>query len=298
MRADLQFLFTEPVVGVTKLSPGYSGHASDVWRLQTAFGSSIVRSPRPGAVRNSPFWWGLRELFGTDPQRLEDLQTIHALLSGIGAFRVPKIGRLINEPNGPGRSYAVVEALPGNMLERLTGQPTTLLTELGSGLARLHAHTLDRWGHPSGRVRSALADFHPQRAEVMAALVARFYSGTEIELALPDVLDRLRRLPAPAAACPLMMDLDPSQFLHQEGHLGALVDTEAFVYAPPEFDLIALEYLLDEDAAGAFRRSYEQVRPLPRVAEVRAVYRFFARLLEVQGNVELHAWTEQPHLFT
>ena len=44
---------------------------------------------------------------------------------------------------------------------------------------------------------------------------------------------------------------------------------------------IALEYLLDEYAAEAFRRGYERVRPLPPIAEVRAVYRFLARHFRV-----------------
>ncbi|WP_293910186.1 phosphotransferase [Deinococcus sp.] len=294
MTAELQHLFDEPVLSMTVLSPGYSGHASDVWQVQTASGICIVRSPRPGAAQGNPFWWGLRELFGTDPQRLEDLQTINALLGRLGAFRVPQVKRVVSNPE---RSYAVLETVPGQMLDSFVGQGAELLTELGTGLARLHARKLDWWGHPSGRVRADLADFHPRLATVMQALVERFYVGTEIKVALPSVLAQLQQLPAPACACPLMIDLDPSQFLSEGGRLGALVDTEAFVMAPPEFDLIALDYLLDEPGADHFRHGYEQVRPLPPVTEVRTVYRFLYRLLEVQGDMDLGLWMKQPQLF-
>jgi len=57
----------------------------------------------------------------------------------------------------------------------------------------------------------------------------------------------------PGAYCPIMIDIDPSQYLHNEqGELCALIDTDAYVSGPPELDLVHLECLLTPGQAAWF----------------------------------------------
>lgn len=104
-------------------------------------------------------------------------------------------------------------------------------------------------------------------------------------------------LPAPLMAAPMLLDLDPTQFVWAGNVARWLVDVEAAVLAPSALDLCAWEYLLDAAGAVRFRRGYGRVRPLPELDRVRPVYRFFLRALEVQGGVPLKTWLAAPTRF-
>ena len=91
--------------------------------------------------------------------------------------------------------------------------------------------------------------------------------------------------------------MDPTQFLAEGGRLTAIIDTEAYAAGPREWDLLALEYVLDRRGAATFARAYAAVAPLPRLAAVRLPYRFLARLLGIQGAVDVDAWMAWPHVF-
>lgn len=45
-RENLQSLFSAPIVDLCRIDPGYSDHASDVWRVRTATEDVVVRASR------------------------------------------------------------------------------------------------------------------------------------------------------------------------------------------------------------------------------------------------------------
>jgi aminoglycoside phosphotransferase (APT) family kinase protein len=91
--------------------------------------------------------------------------------------------------------------------------------------------------------------------------------------------------------------LDPSQFLVQNGKLSAVVDVEAYAVGPRELDFVGLEYVLDETAVAPFLKGYASILQPPDISVYRKAYRYFYRLLGVQGSVDLDRWLAQRPLF-
>jgi hypothetical protein len=295
-RMDLQPLFAQPIRRLDYLDPGYESHASDVWLVETAAECVVVRLSRPTAGRDDdPFWCGCRHLFGIDPQVIFDLEIVNALLHRLSPIAVPRVlrkGRL------DGRPYVVVEAMPGSRVEDLRDLPLAALYELGRALAAIHERRFPYAGHPSGSLRYPIAAFNARLAETLRLLVERFRGQNgELSAALDEYCTAAEALPPPAYGSLIMVDLDPTQFLGDGWRLTALVDTEAYAIGPRELDFVALEYVLDQRSARAVMAGYTSLMPMPDLRQVRPVYRYLYRLLEVQGDVELCEWMEWPACF-
>jgi aminoglycoside phosphotransferase (APT) family kinase protein len=97
--------------------------------------------------------------------------------------------------------------------------------------------------------------------------------------------------------CPVFIDLDKLQFLIHDGMLSAVVDLEAYVVGPREFDFVGLEYQLHEISAVSFLKGYSTILDPPDLSNYRTAYRYFYRLLGVQGSVDLNRWFAQRALF-
>jgi len=67
---ELQFLIEEPIIDFCELTPGYSGHASDVWFVKTTSQEVVVRASRLKEEPNNDFWWGCKNTFGIDPRNV------------------------------------------------------------------------------------------------------------------------------------------------------------------------------------------------------------------------------------
>lgn len=132
----------------------------------------------------------------------------------------------------------------------------------------------------------------------MTDIVSKFYSESEeIKNKLPEMVEKVKKLPPPQCSTFVLVDMDPTQFLSNGQMITGLVDTEAYVIAPREFDLIGLEYILDEKAAKEFQKGYERVMELPYLEGCREPYRYVYRLLSVQGSVDINEWLNFKKLF-
>jgi len=292
---NLQRLFHEPIEEVRTLDPGYSDHASDVWLVRTESQEVVVRSSRLQAEPDREFWWGCKHVFGIDPRAMlyfeENLKVLHP----IPEVPAPQI---ISSDKIDGRDYLVVEKMKGNGPLSFKGQSRELLCQLGVWLAKVHANTYDFYGNLARTKVREKVDFHHQLSQAMTMIVEREHATTSpIQQLLESILSELQELPLPVHFCPVLVDMDPSQFLMDNGRLSAIVDVEAYVVAPREFDFIGLEYILDRSAADAFIQGYTTILALPELSKVRRVYRYFYRLLGVQGSVDLDRWFAQPVLF-
>lgn len=296
MRIDpaLQALFAEPILDIQALDPGYSDHGSDVWQVTLASRTVIVRASRLGQS-GGPFWEGLEHLFGVDPRPVHRMGRLNALLGKLGAFPVPAV---LSQGYLGEREAVVVEHLPGEPIPEFGGLSSALLEHFGACLARLHSCRLDWFGTVTGETCHPLEEFHLRLADTLEWLTNRWYSRQpEICALLPEMLALAKRLPAPRYACPVLIDQDASQYLWDGTQITGLVDTEAFAAAPPEMDLVGLEYLLDQRSAAALARGYRSVMPLPRMSDVRQLYRFLYLLLDVQGEEPLEEWMDRKLLF-
>ncbi|MCL6452921.1 MAG: phosphotransferase [Alicyclobacillus sp.] len=292
---NLQPLFPEPILEQHLFPDVHPGQASYVWRVTTARERRIVRTSRLTAAPEDAFWVGCRELFGVQPCNFLDMYDINATLRSRTSLPIPFVVRAASLH---GRSLLVVEELPGRGLVAFNDLPVDAAAQLGCGIAEIHGATRDAYGDFPGRTAHPLRRFGAHMASVMEHLLNRFYHDSpEFQRDAPRWMEAAATLPAPACAVPILLDMDPTQFLTDGERLTGLVDTELYAYGPAAYDLIALEPLLDRPHAAAFARGYQTVRPMPDLRPVRPVYRFLQRLMELQGPVPLDAWMRAPAWF-
>jgi aminoglycoside phosphotransferase (APT) family kinase protein len=292
---DLQPLFTAPVLRQTLFPDVHPGQASNVWLVETPEESVIVRNTRMNVEPGDPFWWGGRDLFGVDPTNVPALAEINRTLKALSSIPVPSVLRTGFIDGTP---YAVVERMEGMVLRSFQDLPPAALVQLGEAIARIHARSFAECGALTGTVRYPVAEFHERMVRTMRGLVERFYADQAAIAGLLDAMcQRAEQLPRPGSASLVMLDMDPTQFLTDGTRITALVDTEVYVQAPRELDLVAMEYLLDEAGSRAFATGYRQVLPLPGLSAVRPVYRYLYRLMEVQGSVDIQQWMDWPAWF-
>jgi len=292
---NLQKLFNEPIERTVYLDPGYSGHASDVWLVKTALQEQIVRSSRWTEAPSREFWWGCYDLFGIDPRHKRYFKANLAMLDTVADIPVPRVLRHAVEEE---KEYLIVEKMNGKALQSFVGQSDALLRQLGVWLARIHSRRCDYYGNLALTRSEPPTSFHARLSDTIRQLVERDYANeSAIEAHLDVVMQELGVLPVPDYFCPVFVDLDPSQFLTHDGVLSAVVDVEAYVVAPREFDFIGLEYVLDERSAACFLQGYSTILEPPDITIYRHAYRYFYRLLGVQGSVDLDRWFAQKVLF-
>jgi len=292
---SLQRLFDEPIEEVRPLDPGYTDHASDVWLVRMASQEVVVRSSRLQAEPEREFWWGCKHLFGIDPRDMLYFEANLKVLHPIPEVAAP---RVISRAKLDGRDYLLVQRMKGTGLQSFQGQPNVLLYQFGVWLAQVHSNTYEFYGNLAGTKLGEKKNFYHDLSQAMKDIVEKEHSASShIQRSLESILVELAELLVPEHFCPVLVDMDPSQFLTDHGRISAIVDCEAYVVAPREFDFIGLEYILDRNAADAFIQGYTTILALPALDKVRRVYRYWYRLLGVQGSVDLDQWFAQPELF-
>ncbi len=287
--------YCERILSMEELSPGYDDHASDVWCVKTEKRDVIVRaSGIQDVMCAGAFFGSLNILFGIDPRNVHALEAINHTLSALNAFKYPKILE-IHEMD---RAYAVVELLPGTTLRTFTELSDDELRKFGRNLAKVHSCKFNYWGNPAGTFVVEMDQVDSHVARSMKRIIDEFYlDNRKIVEYLPEMQRILWDMPAPENSSFVLFDIDPTQFLVDHGIITGLVDTEAYVIAPREFDFIALEYVLNGRSAELISEGYETIMALPDLKPVRTVYRYLCRLIEIQGDDDMDDWLAQPSLF-
>jgi len=172
------------------------------------------------------------------------------------------------------------------------------LAGLGTGIASLHRFRSDCAGTISGSHRTARTDFHDALIHTMVELIDNYSPEHQrIRQLLPSMIALVKELPVPSHFTFVLIDMDPTQFLTNGDELTGLIDTEVYALAPREMDFIGLEYVLDELSAKYFKQAYAQHLALPDLDWYRLPYRFFYRLLRVQGSADVDEWLNHPVIF-
>ena len=79
--------------------------------------------------------------------------------------------------------------------------------------------------------------------------------------------------------------------------LDTFVDIDSIVIGPRELDLIAAEYMLSRELVAPFVEGYTKFLPLPKLADVRELYRTLWFLVWVLGEDDYDKWMQHDIWF-
>ena len=297
----LQKFFDEPILESEHCDPGYTGHATDVWRVRTSSQTVALRLSEDDAW-GGPFWDGLRRLFKWRALTPNQVAQRNRFLCEGGGLPVPSLlghGRFKDPLRDRSLSYLIMEWLPGLRCATFAELSEAGLESYGVHLARLHSHVLPQAGFLSGSHSCLSGEFGARAAKTLTWLAETYFQDDpDLTGWLPEMCRQALDI-RPTRCVPVLVDLDPTQYLRNEaGELCALIDTDAYVIGPRELDFIDLEYVLTVPQAIAFARGYSTLLPLPDLLEVRVVYRYLYRLMEVfPGDFSPDEWLTHPGIF-
>lgn len=291
---NLQELFDLPILEQYELDPGVEDHGSLVFRIRTSREHVIARAFRRDTVEG-PFWGNLQTLFGVNPMVASEVVPIHSLLAAISPIPVPRVVRV---GAVEGREWLVVQLMPGSPLKNFHDLSDDGLIELGHNLGIVHNRRFDTLGNPSGSFRFPPSEFPWRLANAFRRSINTYPDDTRLSGMVDDMCAAAIELPPPVEGALVMPDIFPGQFLQQESRIAAMIDVDAYVVGPRELDFICLEFFVDGRASGLISQGYREIGPLPRLDQVRPVYRYLFRLLTmIPTHLDIENWATWPEAF-
>ena len=150
-RQKLQFIFDEPILNATKMTPGHD-NTNDVYAVQTNKGRYILKIVKD-PLMNATFWKGLNLLFGTTHEVAIEHQ--QALAEHLNRFiAVPQVIKFQSDQNNPlHKPYIVMEMMPGNPVTKESDIEAHIINDpdcayqLGAILKQIHKQTFSFFGN-------------------------------------------------------------------------------------------------------------------------------------------------------
>lgn len=288
---DLERVLRRPLKSQQLLPAHHPGQASYIWRIETSVSFQIVRTNRFLTPPDEDFWQGSLHLFGALTTDLTRLAAINRWLQPRVPWTVPQVHALVPFH---GRIFAVLDWVSGDLVPSFDHLTPEALRVFGAALARLHQCHFPVFGPLALQDDLSrgipAAQFSERFRSTQQFLQERFYPDEPLAQADHDFV-----FEGPMA--PMMLDMDPSQFLTSNSSIRALVDTELYVIGPPQLELVGLEYLLSAESARAFAEGYATIAPLPPLRPVRHAFRRLLRALSFQGPVPWETWMAWPTRF-
>lgn len=293
---DLSPIVGFPIISQRLIPPHHPGQSNYIWEINTKNERLVVKSPRYLTPPDEDFSQGVLRLFEATGKYFNRADAIHRDLHEHGAIPVPHI-KAVKQYRG--RPFLVVQWMPGTSLSSFNLLSDDQLQRLGTHIARLHQHRHSHFGpfrsiHQT-RAGQPLDQFWVRLWSTMDFLLNRYYSSDpHAHHWVAQVQTSVVVAPELLTTAPIMLDMDPSQFLVHSDTITALVDTEFYVWGPPELELVGLELLLNRPKAQVFRQGYEAVAPLPPLESYRNIFRLSLRLLSFQGAADWNTWMTLP----
>ncbi len=281
----LQLIFDTKLIEARKIVPGHDS-TNEIYAVKTAKGKYIVKVVKDVDMHGA-FWKGLHMLFGaTHEVSINNQDNLSNHINQFGLIPAPKVYRSESDLNNPlKKPYIVLEMMPGNPIlgdseiADLLTKSSEVALQLGALLGNIHKQTfsfvgnLDKQGYPISEFPRKLAS----TIQVLASM-KRAQNDPLVQKMLPYYLSRARSMEPPKVASLIMLDLWPSQFLEDNGHLSSLVDIESYCIGPIELELCLLELWLKKRSK--FKEAYFSVNTYwPDYEESREIYRYFLYLL-------------------
>lgn len=229
------------------LPKAYNDSTHAIWKLDTLQGSFCLKVCQADLLKQAFFWQATAHWFGLDlPKMLGDYAQVYRFLAHNSGLDVPELIAC--------QSASLDK--PGWLLNRwhsgLSIQNTTptLICDLAQHLGKLHHQQQPNFGTLTARVMP-LTEWACRIQMVVDFLQTS--TGSALSLSTRDTLRRWQ----PKSCVPVMLDLRFDQFLQTPaGRLQALIDCDAFVWAPRALALVQLQVLLSDDDFAQFKQQY------------------------------------------
>jgi len=270
----------------------YEDSTHQLWDCDTDQDSIILKICNDENVAASTFWQGMSLLFEVDlASQLGEFRSVYNLLNRLSPLVIPNFiaaGSVSQDEH----AFIIANKVAGKMINA-SDINDALVVGLAGHIAKLHSCTHVKWGR-LGQVKFDSKQWI-QRLKFTLKSLGEAQDSVSAEL-LSEATEQVAQCMAEQFS-PIMLDLRWDQFLHQDGKLVALVDLDAFVFAPPELELIMLEYLLDAPQATLFIAEYQKTHALPDLGQYRTPYRLLLFLMNVLGEKDVDSWMQAPTRF-
>lgn len=280
------------LIQATALPMMYSDSTHQLWDCETVQGPLFLKICNSDNVSQSIFWQGMMRLFALNlPQQLGEFEQVYTFLSTQSRLEIP--GYIASgSATASDPAFIAVKKIPGSMLIAAEVDNLMVIT-LAKHIASLHQYSKTTWG-AFGQPEFTPQQW-PQRLQKTLLKLAEIHNRIPTDLLLE--VTELAGICTANEFVPMMPDLRWDQFLQHRGKLSALVDLDAFVFAPKELDFILLEYLLNEQQARVFAQQYQQSHNLPDLSVVRKPYRLLLFLMNVLGEEDIDTWMQADTRF-
>jgi len=272
----------------------YEDSTHQLWQCDTSQGSLILKICNSDNVDKSTFWQGMAYLFDVElPKQLGEFDKVYNKVNSLSPLKIPDyIASGSMRENQDLSAFILTLMVSGTMVEA-SWVNDSMVKALAQHIGQMHQCQQPTWGALCNA--ELTASQWPERLQhALKLLAAKQHVISE------DILVEALKL---AANCttdyfvPIMPDLRWDQFLQQNSHLSALVDLDAFVFAPRELEFVLLEYLLDEQQAILFAEQYKKKHSLPTLSQVRKPYRLLLFMMNVLGEKDVDIWMRSPIRF-
>ena len=264
------------------LQPIGSPYSSNwVYGATTAAGRRyVVKQPKLIRETMSPFWQQMDAIFGINcVYQLATVHSVSTLLQQQTLIPVPQVVHVAHTAPDLAAPFVVLTQLAGVAHEADEFPSNEALHyQLGQYIGYLHTQSYPGYGNVMTALRTK-ADFLTAATAAMHQTIKRFWGDrAELHHYLADLTARVDVDALFSTANLIMIDISGNQFVYDNQWISGVVDLDAYVIGPREWELSTLELCIS--APAAFRLGYERYVPLPTFAPCRAFYRFWMYLNE------------------
>lgn len=278
---------------VESIPQAFSDSTHQLWRLQGSSLDDKNHFLKVCSNTSSIFWQIMKGLFDFDLRiEIEDFSHTYNLIDKACSLKIPEL--LKAEILGSDKAYILTSELNGNVAG--SNIKNEMVHQLASHLAELHSSPMNNWGGLNNPEFKASDWSYRLKATLVKS--AKKWGGVLLnsDEYLKKALDACALIKE-TEFVPMMPDLRWDQFLQEDGEITALVDLDAFVFAPRELDFVILEYILTPDQVRIFSNSYSKHHAIPDITEIRPAYRLLIFYMQILGETNLDEWMNKEALF-
>lgn len=252
---------------------------NDVYRFSHHNEGYVLKKNRLSAENLSPFWAALHRVFGFD----FDTQRKH-LRSVLQRLCNPHVDVVELISTSDTSRYQIFKEADGIKYEPDSFPVSAEIEhQLGLYIGSLHRNEFDRYGiYPDP---DKAGSFKQDMIGCMQHIIETHWKN---DADVRECFNSIRRCEiAPRSYSLIMPDISANQFVysHYLGRINAVVDVDAYVVGPREWELCILEMCLN--SRKPFAAGYEQAQKLPDISQCRSFYRFFSYLCNPWEKVDL-----------